>query len=74
MCIILYAYINVDLYVCVSAYILEKAYVLQKTCKHFYVGFPAGDVGSSLGWEDQLKKEMANHSIIFAGNPVDREA
>ena len=25
-----------------------------------------GDLGSSLGWEDPLEKEMATHSSIFA--------
>ena len=26
----------------------------------------AGDLGSSLGWEDALEKEMATHSSILA--------
>ena len=26
----------------------------------------AGDVGSGLGWEDALEKEMATHSSILA--------
>ena len=28
--------------------------------------YRAGEVGSSLGWEDPLEKEMATHSSIFA--------
>ena len=27
----------------------------------------AGDMGSILGWEDTLEKEMATHSSILAG-------
>ena len=26
----------------------------------------AGDLGTILGWEDHLEKEMASHSCIFA--------
>ena len=34
-----------------------------------------GDLGSILGWEDPLEKEMATHSHILAwGIPMDREA
>ena len=44
---------------------------------HLLVGFPggsdgkesapsAGDLGSMLGWEDILEKEMATHSSILA--------
>ena len=33
----------------------------------------AGDPGSILGWEDPLKKEMANHSSILARRIPQRE-
>ena len=34
----------------------------------------AGDVGTSLGWEDPLEKEMATLSSILPGNPMGRGA
>ena len=34
----------------------------------------AGDMNSSLGWEDPLEKEMAIHSSFQLGNPTDRGA
>ena len=45
---------------------IRKSVCVIKSMQTLLRGLPSRRCGSSLGQEDPLEKEMANHSIIFA--------